>query len=386
MREATPVASAQKPDIQKPNIIVFRDKLLLPSEGFIKTHYSAFDAANLVYLASQFGWRAGELDGQTMATASGALQRFVFKQTGHTSRLADLRQLAPKSIHAHFGRGGALALPVAQALGVPLYVTFHGGDATKQTHRRRRLIPTIYQRRLSRLQAYASGFLCVSKFVADRLAAQGFPKLKLITHYIGIDLADMTPPIQRQGRLLFIGRLVDKKGVDILLAAMRLLHNTLGEKAPGLDIAGAGPLEDTLRTQAADLPSVKFLGWQTPQQLASVMRASQAVVVPSRMAADSDCEGLPTVVLESIRAGLPVVATNHAGIPEVIRDQETGFLVPENDPDALAAALSAVMRPDDHIQQMVVNAQARLRQDFNATIQSNKLQRHLIGIEPRARG
>ena len=87
MPEAAPVASAQKPDIQKPNIpyipniIVFRDKLLLPSEGFIKTHYSAFDAANLVYLASQFGWRAGELDGQTLATASGPLQRFIFKQT-----------------------------------------------------------------------------------------------------------------------------------------------------------------------------------------------------------------------------------------------------------------------------------------------------------------
>ena len=63
MPEAAPVASAQKPDIQEPNIpniIVFRDKLLLPSEGFIKTHYTAFDAANLVYLASQFGWRAGE--------------------------------------------------------------------------------------------------------------------------------------------------------------------------------------------------------------------------------------------------------------------------------------------------------------------------------------
>ena len=74
------------------------------------------------------------------------------------------------------------------------------------------------------------------------------------------------------------------------------------------------------------------------------------------------------------------MATNHAGIPEVIRDQETGFLVPENDPDALAAALSAVMRPDDHIQQMVVNAQARLQQDFNAAIQSDKLQRRLISI------
>ena len=223
MLEPASVTSAQKPTIQNPNIIVFRDKLLLPSEGFIKTHYTAFDPESLIYLASQFGWRANELDAHTMATASGALWRFVFKQTGYTNRLAELRQLAPKSVHAHFGRGGALALPLAQALDVPLYVTFHGGDATKQTHRRHRLIPTIYQRRLPRLQAYARGFFCVSKFVADQLAAQGFPKLKLITHYIGIDLADMTPPIQRQGRLLFIGRLVDKKGVDILLAVLLLL-------------------------------------------------------------------------------------------------------------------------------------------------------------------
>ena len=379
MSEVQLVVSPQNKKLQKPNILVFRDKLLLPSEGFIKTHYANFDASNLVYLASQFGWRAAELDGQTMATASSALQRFLFKQTGRTPRLADLRRLAPKSVHAHFGRGGALALPVAQALGVPLYVTFHGGDATKKTHRRRRLLPTIYQRRLPQLKAYASGFLCVSQFVADRLATQGFPKSKLITHYIGIDLAHMTPPHQRNGRLLFIGRLVDKKGVDILLTAMRRLHDAQNGKIPGLDIAGAGPLEDALRTQAADLPSVRFLGWQTPQKLASIMRTAKAVVVPSRIAANGDCEGLPTVILESLRAGLPVVATNHAGIPEIIHDQETGFLVPENDPDSLAAALLAVIQPDDHIQQMVVNAQVRLRKDFNAAIQCKKLQRHLLG-------
>ena len=380
MPEIAPIIPAQNSTVQKPNILVFRDKLLLPSEGFIKTHYTAFDAANLVYLASQFGWRAPELDGQTMATASGAMQRFLFKQTGHTSRLADLRQLAPKSVHAHFGRGGALALPVARALGVPLHVTFHGGDATKETHRRRRLIPTIYQRRLSQLQAYASGFLCVSQFVADRLAAQGFPKSKLIKHYIGIDLAHMTPPTQRNGRLLFVGRLIDKKGVDILLAAIRRLQNERNRNMPGLDIAGSGPLEAALRAQAVDLPFVRFLGWQTPQRLTSIMRTARAVVVPSRIAADGDCEGLPTVVLESIRAGLPVVATNHAGIPEIIRDQETGFLVPESDPDSLAAALSSVMQPVDHIQQMVVNAQARLKKDFNAAVQSEKLQRYLLGL------
>ena len=370
-------SSAAQP--KTPNIIVFRDKLLLPSEGFIKTHYTAFDAANLVYLASHFGWRAAELDGQMMATAPDSLRRFWFKQTGRTRILPDLKALAPRSVHAHFGRGGALALPLAEALGVPLFVTFHGGDATKETHQRRRLIPTIYQRRLSHLQAYASGFLCVSQFVADRLAAQGFPKAKLITHYIGIDVSGMQQPEQRQGRLLFIGRLVDKKGVDILLAAMRRLHQSDSKTVPGLDIAGSGPLEAELRAQAADLSSVRFLGWQTPEQLSRILHKAQAVVVPSRIAADGDCEGLPTVVLESIRAGVPVVASDHAGIPEIIRHEETGFLVPENDPDALAAALLAASQTGDQMRQMVARAQQRLQRDFNAATQSQKLQQYLLG-------
>ena len=370
-------SSAAQP--KTPNIIVFRDKLLLPSEGFIKTHYTAFDAANLVYLASHFGWRAAELDGQMMATAPDSLRRFWFKQTGRTRILPDLKALAPRSVHAHFGRGGALALPLAEALGVPLFVTFHGGDATKETHQRRRLIPTIYQRRLSHLQAYASGFLCVSQFVADRLAAQGFPKAKLITHYIGIDVSGMQQPEQRQGRLLFIGRLVDKKGVDILLAAMRRLQQSDSKTVPGLDIAGSGPLEAELRAQAADLSSVRFLGWQTPEQLSRILHKAQAVVVPSRIAADGDCEGLPTVVLESIRAGVPVVAADHAGIPEIIRHEETGFLVPENDPDALAAALLAASQTGDQKRQMVARAQQRLQRDFNAATQSQKLQQYLLG-------
>ena len=370
-------SSAAQP--KTPNIIVFRDKLLLPSEGFIKTHYTAFDAANLVYLASHFGWRAAELDGQMIATASDSLRRIWFKQTGRTRIMPDLKALAPQSVHAHFGRGGALALPLAEALRVPLFVTFHGGDATKETHQRRRLIPTIYQRRLSHLQAYASGFLCVSQFVADRLAAQGFPKAKLITHYIGIDVSGMQQPEQRQGRLLFIGRLVDKKGVDILLAAMRCLHQSDSKTVPGLDIAGSGPLEAELRAQAADLPSVRFLGWQTPKQLSHILHKAQAVVVPSRIAADGDCEGLPTVVLESIRAGVPVVASDHAGIPEIIRHEETGFLVPENDPDALAAALLAASQTGDQMRQMVARAQQRLQRDFNAATQSQKLQQYLLG-------
>ena len=361
-------------DVQDGTCLVFRDKLLLPSEGFIKSHYISFDRLNPVYLANKIGWRADELDGVKHLTARTVLGTTLFKQTGFSMMYKSLQAHRPKVLHAHFGRGGTLALPIAQRLDIPLYVTYHGGDATKFTHERKRLLPTIYQRRLAAMQDYANGFLCVSDFVARRLAAQGFPKHKLITHYIGIDLAHMQAPTSRDGRLLFIGRLVGKKGVNVLLTAMRMLHQSdKAENIKGLDIAGTGPDLEHLREMANGIPNISFLGWQTPEQLALRMRSCSAVVVPSHQAPDGDCEGLPTVILEAIRAGCPVIATNHAGIPEIITDNASGILAIENDSASLASALTRFASVSD-VSAMVANAQRRLRSEFDASTQSAKLQ------------
>jgi len=361
-------------DAQHETCLVFRDKLLLPSEGFIKSHYISFDQLNPVYLANKIGWRADELYGEKHLTARTVFGTALFKQTGFSMMYKSLQAYRPKVLHAHFGRGGALALPIARKLDIPLYVTYHGGDATKFTHERKRLLPTIYQRRLAAMQDYANGFLCVSDFVARRLEAQGFPKHKLITHYIGIDLADIQAPTQRDGRLLFIGRLVGKKGVDILLTAMRMLHQSnKADNIKGLDIAGTGPDLEHLREMANGIPNISFLGWQTPEQLALRMRSCSAVVVPSHQAPDGDCEGLPTVILEAIRAGCPVIATSHAGIPEIITDNASGILAIENDSASLASALTRFATVSD-VPAMVANAQRRLRSEFDASTQSAKLQ------------
>lgn len=354
--------------------LVFRDKLMLPSEGFIKSHYISFDRLAPVYIANKFGWRSDELVGKQIPTARTPFGTALFKQTGFSLAIKALKALNPTVLHAHFGRGGALALPIAKQLEIPLYVTFHGGDATKFTHERERLIPTLYQRRLADVQAYANGFLCVSNFVARRLAAQGFPRHKLITHYIGINLSAIQPPAPRDGRLLFIGRLVGKKGVNVMLAALRMLHQSgqvTGIK--GLDIAGTGPDEAVLREMAADIPNISFLGWQNPTQLALRMRSCDAVVVPSREASNGDCEGLPTVILEALRAGCPVIATNHAGIPEIITDNVSGILADENDSESLANALIRFASISD-AGIMVAKAQRLLRAEFDAAKQSAKLQ------------
>ena len=364
-------------DEQQGTCLVFRDKLLLPSEGFIKSHYISFDQLSPVYLANKIGWRAKELDGAKHRTARTKFGAALFKQTGFSMMYKSLQSYRPKVLHAHFGRGGALALPIAQRLGIPLYVTYHGGDATKFTHERKRLLPTIYQRRLAAVQDYANGFLCVSGFVARRLEAQGFPKNKLITHYIGIDIANMQAPTLRDGRLLFIGRLVAKKGVNVLLTAVRMLHQTDEAKnIKGLDIAGTGPELGHLREMANGIPNISFLGWQTPEQLALRMRSCSAVVVPSHQAPNGDCEGLPTVILEAIRAGCPVITTNHAGIPEIITDNDSGILAIENDSNSLASALTRFGSVSD-VPAMVANAQRRLSSEFDASKQSAKLQNML---------
>ena len=361
--------------------LVFRDKLLLPSEGFIPNHYTAFDALRPVYVANKFGWRAAALSGRQIATAASPLSRLVFKQCGmgiDTTRFSDESGHPPAVMHAHFGRGGAFALPLARALSIPLFVTFHGGDATKQTHQRRRLLPSVYQRRLARMHDYVRTYLCVSDFVAGRLRAQGFPAAKLRTHYIGIPLTQIAPPTARSSNapLLFVGRFVEKKGIDTLLAAMRLV--AASNPAIRLEIAGHGPLHLQLRAMATDVPGITFLGWQTPDQLTARLATCSAMVVPSQQAANGDCEGLPTVVLEALRAGVPVLATRHAGIPEIITDGETGLLVDERDPTALAAAILRHYEMGDAAQSLVSAGQKRLRAGFDSACQSSRLQQILL--------
>ena len=357
--------------------IVFRDKILLPSEGFIQTHYHAFNKLRPVYLANKLGWHENEIKEKKILTSTTSIGQFWFKQTGKLS-LKNINNLNPQVIHAHFGRGGALVLPLAQKLGLPLYVTYHGGDATKYTHQKSRIIPTIYQRRLKNLQSYANGFLCVSKFIAQRLADQGFPRHKLITHYIGINCKNIIKPTIKNGPMLFVGRLTKKKGVDLLLKAIRKLQEKKGP-LPSLYIAGSGSQEASLKKLANGLKTIKFIGWQNHIALQKIMKDAQAVVVPSQEADDGDCEGLPTVILEAIRAGTVVIATNHAGIPEIIEDKVSGLLTPEGDINALADSLQYVMLNQNKIVSFVKTAQSRLIKDFNATKQSKRLQEILLG-------
>jgi glycosyltransferase involved in cell wall biosynthesis len=134
------------------------------------------------------------------------------------------------------------------------------------------------------------------------------------------------------GYLLFVGRLRIRKGVEVLLEALREIPGAV------LRIAGDGEHRAALERAAADLgPAVSFLGTRDAARVRTLLRGAAALVVPSIY------EGMPLVVLEAMEAGVPVVASAVSGIPEVVVDGETGWLVPPEDPSALARALKEVL-------------------------------------------
>lgn len=361
-------------------ILVYRDRIVPRSEAqFLRRLYIGFERLRPVWVGRHRGDGLDALGVEPLFLAhdglAGIVQRGLFKHMGALPKASDIRTLRPQLVHAHFGRGGALALPIARALEVPLVVHYHGGDATKETHYRRRLVPTIYQRRLADLQREAALFICVSDFIRDRLLAHGFPPEKLLVHRYGIEIGAAAAPVAPPADvpyLLFAGRFVEKKGIDQLIEAMRRLS---GEgRSVRLMLVGDGPIGGQLRRAAAGLDNIEFTGWLPNDELRRRMRRALAVCVPSHETPSGDAEGLPNVVLEAMEAGAPVVGTRHAGIGEAVEDGRTGLLVPPGDVTALTAALRRFVDEPEIARKMGVEARRVALEEFDAVVQSRRLE------------
>jgi glycosyltransferase involved in cell wall biosynthesis len=324
-------------------VAIFRQTLLPISETFIEAQARALRSFRPTYV------------GLLPATPSLPLPPNVILLTGTRSlishglvKLYTLAGIAPRFhqrartappdlIHAHFAPDGAAALPLAEALKVPLLVTLHGYDVTVRDEQlRRTLAGRLYLLRRSRLWERASLFICVSEFIREQALRAGFPSRKLRVHYIGIDRQVFRPAEAPVGKLvLFIGRLVTKKGCIHLLRAMRRVQDL--EPLARLVVVGDGPLRPSLERAAQDLQlHCEFAGGQPASVVLEWIRQSRLLCIPSVTAADGDSEGLGMVILEAQAMGRPVVGFRTGGIPEALRDGVTGLLATSGDEDGLA--------------------------------------------------
>ena len=241
-------------------------------------------------------------------------------------------EMGAEYIHAHFGAAAATAAwAAARGLGVPFGFTAHAQEIFRKAN------PWLREKTLA-----AALPLTISqfhrRFLIDRLGPAVGGRFEVVR--CGVDLSQFTlREVAPAHDISSVGRLVEKKGFDLLLRALACLP----EPRPSCRIVGDGPLRADLEQEIRRrglANSVQLLGSLPHGGVREVVERSRLFVLPCRVAADGDQDGLPVVLMEALALGKAVVTTPVAAIPELVEDQRTGLLAPVDSPHDLAAAIT----------------------------------------------
>lgn len=366
----------------KPNILIYRDSLLPASETFVRSQAEALQSFVPYYVGSQRVHGLSLPEERTIVIdrggALGKTSQVCYKLSGFAPNFfRQIRKLNPALIHAHFGPDGLTALPLAKKLAVPLLVTFHGYDITMKDEYLQQYSYScrVYLRRKQELKREARLFIAVSRFIQKKLLEQGFPSDKLVQHYIGVDLETfrLDQKVVREPVVLFVGRLVEKKGCEYLIRAMSKVQSVRPEVE--LTIIGDGPLRPDLERLAGELLCrYRFLGLQSPESVQAWMNRAQVFSVPSITAKSGDAEAFGIVFAEAQAMGLPVVTYDTGGVAEAVAHGETGFLAAERDWGTLAEYILRLLKDEILWQQFSQKGQERVRTLFNLRRQACTLE------------
>jgi glycosyltransferase involved in cell wall biosynthesis len=275
-----------------------------------------------------------------------------------------------------------MILPIARALKIPLVVSFHGHDVGGlEPQNKGSLRYFRYQKLAPELFSYAARLLCASAELAELLIARGAPPSKVHLHHLGVDIDTFGQPHrERDGKgILVVGRLVEKKGIDDALRAFAQVATRIS--GARLVIVGEGPLRASLNQLARQLglhEKVQFRGALAPTEVQAEMHEASILLTPSYTTKAGDRESGVIVVKEGGATGLPTVATHHGGLPEIVDDGKTGFLVQERDIGALADRLERLLRSADLREIMGGEARRAIVTRYNSRIQNAALEEHLV--------
>ncbi len=246
-----------------------------------------------------------------------------------------LKEIGIRHVHAHFaGMAARTAFWIGKFFPITFSFTAHANDI---------FAPPKFEISLDKLTDATRLIVTETDYAAEFLR-EHFPDRADRIHriYNGLDLAlfERTDFSSVPQLIVAVGRLIAKKGFADLLRACRLLMDR--GKSFRCAIIGEGPLEEELREQIARLDlqdCVELPGTKPQDEIRECLAKANAFVLPSVIDPDGGMDNLPTVIMEAMAAGLPVVSTAIGGIPEMVIQNETGFLVPPGDAVALASAI-----------------------------------------------
>ncbi|HEY5744141.1 MAG TPA: glycosyltransferase family 4 protein, partial [Terrimicrobiaceae bacterium] len=268
-----------------------------------------------------------------------------------------LRDAGIRHIHVHFaGSAARTAFWLKRLFGVDYSVTAHANDIFRDEPRER----------LEQIFGAAAVVVTVSDF-SLRYLRETFPAQRHKFHRVfnGIDTDRFAPSSFPQGRplILSVGRYIAKKGFCTLIEACARLELRDFE----CQIIGNGPLEESLREQAALLgvqDRVLITGPKPEGEIKRLLQRSRMFVLACARAGDGAMDNLPTVIMEAMAAGVPVVSTDVAAVSEMVREGETGFIVPEKDPEAFAQRMARLIDDPELARTMGMRGRSRCREIF----------------------
>jgi colanic acid/amylovoran biosynthesis glycosyltransferase len=361
-----------------PGLLIYAPHLLPMGQMYVREHAVRMERYKPV-LAGRRRVEGISIEGIPSFTIDdggfSALRELRYMLTGNNAGLADfIAGHRVRIIHAHFGPGAAEIMPLAAQLNIPLVVTFHGWDLKIRDERKKLAsgYERLYRWRLPRLLRQASEIVCVSRNWHERILTFGCSPEKVRTNYLGIDSEffdgnrGQFDPLS----IIYVGRLIRRKGVHTLLKAIEVLRDR-GVRTK-LTIVGDGPEADKLKAFSLQrkLP-VSFLGKRTPVEIRELLRQTAVLCAPSTTAEGEMAEALGLVLLEAQAMGVPVVGTRNGGIPETFEDGQTGFLVDQESAPGLADALLKLLGNESVNRTFGQRARAHICERFNIA-QSHK--------------
>jgi colanic acid/amylovoran biosynthesis glycosyltransferase len=273
----------------------------------------------------------------------------------------------PALVHCYYGHKAVGYLPMLRQWGGRWIVSFHGVDVAKDMDK------PAHVEALREVCREARLVLARSDSLLEKLRALGCPEEKLRLNRTPIPLEHLSAQVReapepgRSWHLVQACRLIGKKGLMTTLAALETVVRE--QPKTRFILCGDGPMMEKLQAavQHRGLSKhVELRGWTAQPELIGEYQRAHIFLHPSEMTREGDQEGIPNSMLEAMATGLPVVATQHGGIPEAVTDGHDGLLVPEKNPQALAAAILRVMREPGLLEKLSKNAATSVRAQFGA--------------------
>ncbi|WP_295099282.1 glycosyltransferase [uncultured Fibrobacter sp.] len=280
------------------------------------------------------------------------------------------RKFRPDVIHAHWPFPHAyIALGAAKLFKIPLVLNFHGAELL--LIRKKKWVKPLLKFAIGQAQAVFAN----SSFTAGKIKALRNVDVEWSPYGTTLESgstsagnggtsATVPHPVNGKFKILFVGRHIERKGICYLIEAAKHLPRDQFE----IRIVGVGDLTDKLKAQAAeiaDAAEIIFTGKLSPEELANEYRTANVFTLPAIVDSKGDTEGLGVVLIEAMELGLPVVASNVGGIPDVVVDGVSGILVPEKDPEALAGAYRRLAADPGLVKQLLEGAQKRIAECFS---------------------